>query len=178
MTLDHAIAGLTLLTMFAVMAWLIAHARTETVYRPLAIIAFFVGFPMIYGAMATATGTPKPAMIYNVPEGGIILGYKPETGKNIYVLIDNLDGAPVYYLLPWNSKTAEKIEEALKSGKGTASLRFHRTKKSREGLFDFDWPWDIPEPEVLIDPTEMKMPAKEEGNPMAGMRLAPGTGND
>ncbi len=178
MTFAHALAGLTLLTMFGIMAWLIAHARTETIYRPLAILAFFIGFPMVYMAMATATGSPKPAMFYNVPDGGVILGYKPETGKNIYVLIDNLDGPPVYYLLPWNSKTAEKIEAALKEGKGTASLRFRHGPKHREGLFDFDWPWDIPDPQVLIDPTEMKMPEKDAGNPTAGMQLAPGNGND
>jgi hypothetical protein len=172
-------AGLTLITMFGAMAWLITHARTETIYRPLAMVAFFLGFPAVYMTLALATGTPKPAMVFNVPTEGIVLGYKPETGKNIYVLLDLMDnGAPVYYWLPWNSQTAEKIEMALNSGKGTAKLRFRAKRTTRKGIFDWDYPWDIPEPEVLIDPTEVKMPEKEAGNPTAGMKLAPGNGND
>lgn len=179
MTWAHAMAGLTLLTMFGAMAWLIAHARTETVYRPLAIAAFFLGFPAVYMTMAIATGTPKPAMLYNVPEEGLILGYKPETGKNIYVLLDMMNGPPVYYLLPWDSKTAEAIEQALKEGKGQATLRYKRKRsKQARGVFDWDYPWDIPEAEVIIDPTESKMPDKDPGNPTAGMKLAPGNGID
>lgn len=179
MTWALAIAGLTLLTMFGIMAWLIAHARTETIYRPLAILAFFIGFPAIYLALSTALGAPKPAMLYSAPTEGVILGYKPETGKNIYVLMDLMNnGAPVYYLLPWDSKTAEKIEEALREGKGEAKLRFKPNTKLTMGLYDFDWPWDIPDAEVYVEPTESKMPDKDPGNPTAGMRLAPGGGND
>lgn len=179
MTWAHAIAGLTLLSMFGAMAWLIAHARTETVYRPLAIAAFFLGFPVVYATMAIATGTPKPAMLYNVPTEGIILGYKPETGKNIYVLLDTMKGPPVYYLLPWDSDTAEQIEMALRQGKGEAKLRY-KSKKAKyvRGTFDWDYPWDIPEAEVIIEPTESKMPDKDAGDPTAGMKLAPGNGND
>jgi hypothetical protein len=178
MTWGHAFSALTLLTMFGAMAWLITHARTETIYRPLAIVAFFIGFPAVYMTLAMATGTPKPAMFYNVPEEGIVLGYKPETGKNIYVLLDMMNGPPVYYLLPWNSQTAEKIEQALREGKGTAKLRYKKTRRPLKGIYDWDWPWDIPDAEVVIDPTEVLMPEKDAGNPTAGMQLAPGTGND
>lgn len=180
MTWQHVITGLSLITMFGAMAWLITHARTETIYRPIAMLAFFVGFPMVYLALAVSTGTPKPALMFHAPSEGVILGYKPDTGKNIYVLLDLMDGhAPVYYLLPWDSQTAEKIEMALEEGKGEAKLRF-KSKKARfvRGNFDFDWPWDIPEPEVIIEPTESKMPEKDAGNPTAGMQLAPGNGND
>lgn len=177
---QHALAALLLLTMFGAMAWLIAHARTETVYRPLAIVAFFLGFPVVYGALSVSMGTPKPSMIFNVPKEGTVLGYKTESGRNIFVLLDMMDGrAPVYYHLPWNSQTAEQIETAMREGKGNTKLRF-KSKKSRfvRGTFDFDYPWDIPEPEVIIVPTESKMPEKDPGNPMAGMKLAPGDGND
>lgn len=179
MTWAHAMAGLTLLTMFGAMAWLITHARTETIYRPVAMIAFFIGFPAVYLTLALATGTPKPAMLFNVPTEGIVLGYKPETGKNIYVLLDLMNnGAPVYYHLPWNSQTAQKLDEAMREGKGTAKLMFKSRKRVNPGNFDFDWPWDIPEAEVYVEPTESKMPEKDAGNPTAGMRLAPGNGND
>lgn len=177
---QHAFAVLVLITMFGAMAWLITHARTESIYKPIAMVAFFLGFPATYAAMSVAMGTPKPAMIFNVTETATILGYKPETGKNIYVLLDPEDGsAPVYFLLPWDAPTAEKIEQALQDGKGTAKLKF-KSKKQRfvRGTFDLDWPWDIPEPEVLIEPTEMKMPDKDPGDPTAGMKLAPGSGND
>lgn len=177
---QHALAVLVLITMFGAMAWLITHARTESIYKPIAMLAFFLGFPATYMSMSVAMGTPKPAMIYNMPSNeGVILGYKPETGKNIYVLLDMMDGAaPVYYLMPWNSQTAEKIEQAMQ-GKGTAKLRF-KSKKSRfvRGTFDYDWPWDIPEPEVIIEPTESHMPEKDPGDPTAGMNLMPGNGND
>lgn len=178
MTMLQALAGLILLTMFAAMAWLIVHARTETVYRPLAIIAFLLGFPVVYGAMATATGTPKPVMLYNAPQEGIILGFKSDTGKGVYVLLDTMNGPPTYYAMPWDSMTAEKIEESLREGKGRASLRFNKGKRVKKGNFDFDWPWDIPAPEVIIEPTESKMPDKDPGNPTAGFRLTPGAGND
>jgi hypothetical protein len=177
---QHALAVLLLITMFGVMAWLITHARTETIYKPIAMVVFFIGFPATYASMSVAMGTPKPAMMFNVIEEGNILGFKPVTGKAIHVLLEPLDGGvPVYYVLPWSSETAEKIEQALREGKGQAKLRF-KSRKSRSvrGIFDLDWPWDIPEPEVLIEPTESKMPEKDAGDPLAGMRLAPGNGND
>lgn len=179
MSMFQAMAGLGLLTMFGIMAWMIAHARTETLYRPMALIAFFAGFPAIWMAMSVTTGTPRPTMFYNVPESGIIIGYKPDTGKSLYLLLDMADGgAPVYYRTPWNSEKAEEIDKALKEGKGTAKLKFSTKKHMRWGKYDFDWPWDIPEAEVYIEPTERKMPDKTPMDPMAGMRLAPANGND
>lgn len=178
MTWEHAMAGLTLLTMFGAMAWLITHARTETIYKPIAMFTFFLGFPAVYMTLALATGSPRPSMLFNTPDEGIVLGYKPDTGKDLYLLLDLMDNShPVYYRMPWDSETAEQIDTALREGKGTAKLKFKK-RKIKPGDFDFDWPWDIPEAEVYVEPTERKMPEKDPGNPMAGIKLAPGSGND
>lgn len=180
MTIYQALAALSLLSLFGAMAWLITHARTETIYRPLAMVAFFIGFPAVWLAMSTTTGTPRPTMFYNAPDDGILLGWKPDTGKSMFVLLDLMDGQPpVYYRTAWDAKKAEQIEQMLAGGKGKVKMRFKKAKrKIALGSFDLDWPWDTPEPEVYVEPSESRMPEKDAANPTAGFDLQPGSGND
>lgn len=73
------------------------------------------------GVLLPASFIPlgEPAFMRPPPGKHIVLGARIDVDKAIYVLLDsNLGGAPRYYVLPYTTGTANKLQDALTASQG------------------------------------------------------------
>lgn len=111
-------AWLLMTTALGGAATLAAWSRTSR-FRTAAVVAFLAAAGASYYATALPLGNPieaqPPAGHYTVVGARIDMPSATSAGA-IYVLLDNGNGAPVYYKLPFSSGDADDLQEALNAG--------------------------------------------------------------
>jgi len=168
-------ACLLLATLFAVFSLLIVHARKDTIYRPVALLAFFSSIPAIALAFMMVLGTPKPIgyWLFDDLEDEkqyAVIGFLPVVKDGVYVLLDMGTGkTPGYYKLPWSAETADKLQES--EGKGTLSLSKQKKTSKIAGFFEFSYSTKVPKV-TYKSPQEKQIPDKLKA-PSNGLVLPP-----
>ncbi|TJW14373.1 MAG: hypothetical protein E5W82_10370 [Mesorhizobium sp.] len=108
-------------------------ARGLSRARGLAVLAFLLASPV---AGVSSLGWPVPLVDGLTLAAGDhqILAAKMLINDGIYIFVDRGDQQPRYYKLPWNPKTADKLQQALdeKGEGGQAGI----------SVKPFKWPWE------------------------------------
>ena len=79
-------------------------------YHTAAVIAFLVASGVSFGLMQVPFGNPING---NPPPGRYtVLGSRIDVDVAIYVLLDNGNGEPVYYRLPYSTSDANNLQSA------------------------------------------------------------------
>lgn len=138
------LSALFLFTLLGGYAWMIAHARTETKYKPIAIGVFLSSLPIILVSFALTLGTAVPTgwWIFQLPSGEYrLLGCKSVPSEGIYVMLDQGDyKTPRFYKIAWDRDLSMAIEEKGCSGllkvEGGAPLDL--------GAWEFTWNTEAP----------------------------------
>lgn len=125
-------SALILMSLFGVMAWLIVHARQETIYRPLAIVAFFCGLPAVAFSFWLTLGTALPlgTFLYSMPDGKHhLLGRKSVPKVGIFLMLDMGDHeAPAYVMLPWDTDLSKDVEDKWDLTGGNVEFSWNKNK--------------------------------------------------
>lgn len=170
MNLVQAIAALVLVSGFAGVSWLIVHARTDTIYKPVSFAVFLVSLPVVWYSMSFTVGTPRPSEAYRFPSREVkVLGWYAVPGKRIYLMVE-YGSNPLYYSIPWSRDAAEKLQSA-SEGDSDVMIKGKSGKEGIPGFFDFGWWFDVPEPQVYVAPSQRKMPEKSPVDNAQGMVL-------
>lgn len=148
-------SALLLLTLFGAFSWLIVHARSETIYRPLAIGTFLLSIPALILAFAMTLGTAIPTgwLVFQIPSGQYrILGCKSVPGNGIYVMFDRGDyKIPSFYVLPWDKDLSMKLEQ--EGCKGILKT----DNKDALKLGNWEFSWNVLPPLVTSEETAEKV---------------------
>lgn len=143
-----------LVLVLAVVTSLAIWSRRGSFARGWTVAAFLVSAPVSAGALAFALGWPVPFVAGLIAPAGdwSVLGTKMIVGKGIYVLLDTGD-VPRHYVLPWDRKMADKIQELLDQGDANGGMRM------KVKPYEFSWEWRDP-PEIYADPQPKILPDK------------------
>lgn len=143
-----------LVLVLAVVTSLAIWSRRGSFARGWTVAAFLVSVPVSAGALTFALGWPVPFVAGLIAPAGdwSVLGTKMIVGKGIYVLLDTGD-VPRHYVLPWDRKMADKIQELLDQGDANGGMRM------KVPNFDFSWERRDP-PEIYALPQEKVLPDK------------------
>lgn len=137
----------------------------------LALATLFI--PVAYGMMAELLSKPKPMSLEwfeRASEEALVLGIDLDEGRAIHLWLRLSGvGAPRYYVVPWNVRLAEKLEDAADDAvrrNGAIVLRKPFMKRSLEDLGDLNVevvlpprpPLKMPRfPPRIINPREFKI---------------------
>lgn len=143
-----------LVLVLAVVTSLAIWSRRGSFARGWTVAAFLVSAPVSAVALAFSLGWPVPFVPGLIAPAGdwSVLGTKMIVGKGIYVLLDTGD-VPRHYVLPWDRKMADKIQEFLDQGDANGGMRM------KIPPFDSSWDWRDP-PEVYAMPQQKQLPDK------------------
>lgn len=132
------------------MATLAIWSRTPKKARGLSVASFIVASPIAAVAIGAALGNPIPLVNGITSPAGewTVLGVKMIVNRGIYVLIDNSDAEPRYFVLPWSNEMADKLQDMLDKG-----------EQPMVTVPEFEWSWDqhpptfqpAPQPKILPD---------------------------
>ncbi|MFQ5764607.1 MAG: hypothetical protein ACE5GT_06740 [Rhodospirillales bacterium] len=101
----------------AALATIAIWAPRPTRVRLLAVAVTTLFLPLVYVQMAEMLSRPKPAPFEwyeRQTKEAVVLGVSLDEGESIYLwlrLADSIE--PRYYVVPWNLRLAERLEEAL-----------------------------------------------------------------
>lgn len=143
-----------LVTVLAAVTSLAIWSRRGSFSRGWTVAAFIASAPISAAALAFALGWPVPFVAGLIAPAGdwSVLGTKMIVGKGIYVLLDTGD-VPRHYVLPWDRKMADKIQELLDQGDAIGGMRM------KVKPYEFSWEWRDP-PEIYADPQPRVLPEK------------------
>lgn len=103
----------------------------------LLIAAYLAIIPAVSFSYFMTLGNPAPAVLnVNLPVGKhTVLGYKLVDEESIFVMVDT-PGGPMLYYMPWDTKTAEQLQEAVRNRQG-AEMDAATTKMGFEAKPEF-----------------------------------------
>ena len=166
-------SGLILFTLFGLYAWLIVHARTESIYRPVAVGVFLTSFPAILLAYSFILGTAVPTgyFVFQIPQGRYaILGCKSVPKTGIFLLLNTGDNTPpAFYRLPWDVKMSMRIEE-----QGCRGILESEDRPDAIPVGKWEFSWNQNRPLVTTEePPQKALPDKILPESAPGMVLPP-----
>jgi hypothetical protein len=169
----QVLSGLLLFTLFTVYAWLIVHARTESVYRPIALSVCLSSIPIMVVVFGLVLGTAIPTgwFVFQMPAGEYrLLGCKSVPKEGIYVMLDEGDyKTPRFYRMPWDRDLSMAIEE-----KGCRGLLNVKGTNSPLETGAWEFTWNTEAPRVTNEDTAEKFfPDKILPESAPGMVLPP-----
>ena len=111
----YEIAALVSASMAASLALTTIWSRRETWVRGAAVALFMSAIMSAYAPAFFALSHPAPLQAVEMVTPGkySVLGMKMIRDQGIYLWIDKEEGAdhPLYTVLPWNDRLAEKLQE-------------------------------------------------------------------
>ncbi|MER9768959.1 hypothetical protein NKJ09_23175 [Mesorhizobium sp. M0189] len=127
---------LAITAILGITASLAIWARGFSRARGLTVLAFLFASPVAGVSLGFSLGWPVPLVDGLTLSAGDhqILAAKMLIDEGIYIFVDRGDQQPRYYKLPWNPKTADKLQQALdeKGEGGQAGI----------SVKPFKWPWE------------------------------------
>ncbi len=138
-------------------AWNAIWARRNAPHRWLCLLFLGIWLPVLAWSSFSVLGWHKPmwaAMELNGKQR--VIGSKLVRGKAIYLYLDLGHEEPRAYRLPWNERTAEKLQKA---------LRESRRRGRRGAMMKFDHSWDKNPPQFHPLPQPKLQIPKDRGSP-------------
>lgn len=143
--------------------------------RTLVVALFIAMLPVSYVAYSDLIGRPKPIAVEwvrsNIEEAKVI-GYVLLEDQGIYLYLGIPgDKEPMSYKLPWDTKTAEKIQKAGEAARkqdtdlmvrNPFGIPYEKSLEERERMF-----YPRPQPKSPDKPAELQAPLEYQG-PEAG----------
>jgi hypothetical protein len=106
-----------LLVWVAVLSLIGIWSRKDTWGRGCIVILFCCSIPLLFGLFSNALGNHRPISWEQLTSSGsityLVLAHKIEYEKAIYLYLDK-SGPPLALQLPWNTKTAEALQDAVR----------------------------------------------------------------
>lgn len=151
---------IALTLVLGIAAWIAIWSRRQTRARILGVLTFLAGSPVAFFALAICLGLPMPLIAGVTGPAGdfLVIGQKLVPNEAIYILVD-LGKAPRHFVLPWDSGTAKKLQDAADREEGM---------KVKIPPMDFSWErrdplsfHPLPQPKVLPDkPRQEEQPKR------------------
>lgn len=141
-----SLLSLIIALLFAALAWLAIWSRKADRMRHAAVGLFLLGLPMLAAASLESLSWSRPLWaMWSLSGEYRVLGAKMIEGVGIYAYVDT-DGEPRAVELPWDNKTAEKLQELFgdPANQGQAMMRFEFSWDTSPPTF-----WPIPQPPAL-----------------------------
>lgn len=120
--------------LFCFFAWALAWARRDTHWRHTAIVAVLVLLPGLAVAAVESQGWHKSiGYAWRLDGKQVVLAHKLVYGEAIYLYLDIGPGAPKPVVMPWDDKTVERLQKALRESE----------RRGRKGaIMQFDHSWE------------------------------------
>lgn len=125
-------------------AWLAAWARIPSKARSLSIAGFLVASPVSGVCLLLSMGWAVPLYAgVTMPSGEIeVMGVKLVPEEAIYIM----SGEPRLYVLPWNAKTASKLQRMMEGEEGKGKIKAKLKGGHAPGEFYVEGPpMNVPE---------------------------------
>ena len=89
--------------------------------RITSVVSFFLLIGIVYAGSIDLLGSPQPIELeWRTPDDATVLASSMREGEAIYVWLQAANATePRSYVLPWNTKTAQQLQNALEDGKST-----------------------------------------------------------
>lgn len=143
-------------------AWATAWSRRETRIRHLAFAAFLGMLPLLAVGATETMGWHKSSLLaWRLDGEQNVLASKVVEGEAIYLYLDVGEGEPRAIALPWDPRTAERLQKAQRES----------ARRGRRGaIMKFDHSWDRNEPQFHPLP-QPQMPIPKDEAPPEPKRL-------
>lgn len=156
-----ALLSLVIAALFAALSWLAIWSRRADRMRHAAIGLFLLGLPVLAGAALESLSWSRPLWaMWNLSGDHRILGAKMIEGEAIYAYVDT-DGEPRSIRLPWDNKTAERLQEL-----------FDDPANQGQAMMNFEFSWDIERPPNFFPlPQPPALPPKDAQSPAPHLEI-------
>jgi hypothetical protein len=110
--------------------------------RMTSVATFFLLAGVVYAGSIDLMGAPKPIQLeWRAPDKPTVIAARMREGEAIYVWLQSPDAKePRSYVLPWNTQTAQQLQDALREGesRGTAvEMKLTRPQGGDDGVPKF-----------------------------------------
>lgn len=110
--------------------------------RMISVPTFFLLAGVVYAGSVDLMGTPKPIRLeWRTPDRPTVIAARMREGEAIYVWLQAPDARePRSYILPWSTRTAQQLQDALRDGeaRGTAvEMELARPQRGDDGVPKF-----------------------------------------
>ena len=136
--------------LFAALAMIAIWSRRADRMRHAAVGLFILGLPLLAAAGLESLSWSRPLWaMWNLSGDYRVLGAKMIEGVGIYAYVDT-DGEPRAVELPWDNRTAEKLQEL-----------FDDPANNGQAMMRFEFSWDIARPPTFYPlPNPPALPPK------------------
>ena len=95
--------------------------RTRGWQRAASVATFLILVGVVYGGSVELLSRPKPLRLeWRGTEEAKVLGASMREGEAIYLWLQTADAPePRAYVLPWSTKTAQQLQDAMQKGQST-----------------------------------------------------------